>query len=99
MKSESGVQLTPPSWMKKAEKTTFRRLIQARSDAGRPVQSIEFDALCDLVAARSRLDDLRDMLPEAPFPSDKLAVLRQIEATTSTARRLSKDLHLTSQRA
>lgn len=91
--------LKPPSWMKKAEKTTFARLIRARFEAGRPVQAIEFDTLCDLVSARSRLATLRKMLLDDPFPAERLAILRGMEATTATARRLSRDLHLMTQRA
>lgn len=91
--------LTPPKWMKKPEKETFTRLIQARFDAGRPVQGIEFDSLCDLVAARSRLDALRKMMREADFPAERLAIMRQAEAATATARRLGRDLHLDTLRA
>lgn len=91
--------LTPPKWMRKAEKETFRRLISARFEAGRPLQGIEFDALCDLVAARSRIDKLRRMEREASFPAERLATMRAVETATATARKLAKDLHLGTLRA
>jgi hypothetical protein len=85
--------------MKKSEKLTFNRLISARSEAGRPVEGIEYDAICDLVAARSRLDQLRQMMREASFPAERLATMRAIETATATARKLAKDLHLATLRA
>lgn len=91
--------LIPPKWMRKSEKETFNRLISARSEAGRPVEAIEFDAVCDLVAARSRLDKLRRMEREASFPAERLATMRAIETATATARKLAKDLHLATLRA
>ncbi|OYW98383.1 MAG: hypothetical protein B7Z14_14950 [Bosea sp. 32-68-6] len=99
MNTGDNPSLTPPKWMKKSEKETFNRLILARSVAGRPVQSIEFDAVCDFVAVRSRLDKLRRMEREASFPAERLATMRAIETATATARKLGRDLHLDTNRA
>lgn len=86
--------LCPPTWMKRAEKREFRRVIAARSGLGTPVSEAELDTVVDYVLARLRLVELRDRAAKAEFPNSYLKIVRAIEATTATSRRLAQDLRL-----
>jgi hypothetical protein len=88
------IEPTPPSWMRRAEKREFRRLIAARSALGKPVSDAELDMVADYVAVRLRLTELRGRVTPG-LPTDEfLRLTRAIEAATSTSRRLARDLRL-----
>ena len=62
---EETAAIPPPRWMTRSEKSDFRRVIDARKAAGRPVMATEFDTICDFVSSRSRLAFLRRLTKEA----------------------------------
>lgn len=90
------VEISPPGWLGRAEKSEFRRVSAARKGLGRPVTPAEVDALSDYVAARSRLRVLTKRAAAlTDYETDSLLKLhRQLDATTSLSRRLARDLGL-----
>jgi hypothetical protein len=95
--------LSAPSWLSRAEKGVFKRVILARKAGGKPVNASEIDAVTDFVSCRTRIAALNAMLAEAlPKSSDfapnqkhAAALIRQIDTTTALSRRLARELKLT----
>ena len=86
--------LRPPSWLTKAEKSTFRHVIAAREKGDRPVLAVERDLVADYAAVRQRIVRLRRIEAESIFPRDKLAAAAAVSAATKLARQLGRDLRL-----
>jgi len=91
-----------PSSLSRAEKAAFKRVVRHMIEAGIEVNSGKTDAICDLVAARSRISVLRAMLDaeveaKSGFVVDKariLALNTQINATTALAHQVADRLGL-----
>lgn len=99
-----------PRWMTRLEKADFRRVLDAREAASKPVLASEFDTLCDYVTCRSRIRSLqkmtraavaeatkKDSFRSSPYPPDQkhaALVVRQLDSTVSLSRRLARDLQL-----
>ncbi len=94
----------PPVWMSRPEKRLFASIVEARKDLNRPVLSGEVDVLCDLISCRSRIATLKKMAddavatagPNVQHQRHAAGLLRQVDAATALARRLTKDLGLIS---
>jgi hypothetical protein len=95
----------PPKWLTRSEKLAFRRLVDARQSAGKPVSTTETDMIADLCTSRSRLADLRRLYRAAirearesgsggPDEKHALALARQIDAATGAAHRLARRLEI-----
>ena len=89
-----GMAVKPPSWLSKAEKTTFRQVIAARNEMGRPVSTAERDAVADYAATRRRIVDLRRLQASAVFQKDQISAASAVSAATKLARQLGRDLGL-----
>ena len=96
---------TPPSWLTRAEKAAFRRIIAARKAMNKPVSEAESDMIADLVTLRSRIADTRSQyehvraaLARNPdWKSDQahlLATSRMIDAQTAKAQQMAAALGL-----
>ena len=100
-------EIRPPTWLTRAEKRAFRRLIEAHFGTKRQVSAGQADAIADYVASRSRVAALTKLWRRAVRPNSDFALLdaqpnereiaalaRQIDSTTSLSRRLAEQLGL-----
>jgi hypothetical protein len=89
------LKIRAPARLSSAEKIRWKRAVDARLEAGKPLKAAEIDTLLDLIDARTRIDLLRASMMEHPdnhFLVGRISA--QINVATGLARRLSQDLQL-----
>jgi phage terminase small subunit len=99
-KPQKPATLKPPTWLTRAEKMQFRRIVEALIEGKRAVSAGDVDRIADYVSARSRVTALRKMLNEDlrtknPFDSTKALIVslsRQIDATTTLMHRIAEKI-------
>lgn len=89
------LKIRAPARLSNSEKARWKRALEARSTAGKPLSPGEIDTLLDWIDVRTRIDLLRVCMmrhPDNEFVVGKISA--QINVATGLARRLSKDLQL-----
>jgi hypothetical protein len=92
----------PPAWMSRPQRRMFSSIVETRKAAGRPILTGECEILHDLISCRARIATLTKLADVAvknagsniAHQRHAATLLRQVDAATALARRLTRDLRL-----